>query len=113
MTNQDARNRLSEIIDEMNDLCADSEEIERYCYIDCIIDDREDEGLPPFTPEELKAAEEECDRRLAEVMAIEEKIDKLDYEYREIADKYGFSTYPKYNSWSQRYDEGWNFCWGS
>ena len=113
MTNQEARDRLSAIIGEMNDLCAEKEEIEGYCYIDCVIDDREDEGLPPFTPEELKAAEEECDRRLADVMAIEEKIDKLDDEYREIAHKYGFSVYPKYNGWINRYQEGGNFRWGA
>jgi len=68
-------NALNELLHELDDLGE--------TVIDCVIDAREEDGLPPFTPEELSAAEAECDRNGQKSDEIWDKINELRYEYQE------------------------------
>lgn len=89
MTLAEHNQSLRDIIDELNELCAEKENAGEY-IIDCVVDQRADDGLPPFTPEELAAAEAECGRVLSVVKAIVEKIDALREKYYELDGKYPY-----------------------
>lgn len=71
----------NEIIDEMNDLLRELEDVGE-TIIDCVIDAREDEGLPPMTPEEYALAVEECDRNAEKANAIDQRISDLRIDYK-------------------------------
>ena len=72
--------RKQEIIDRLNELESARNDVGEY-IIECVMDTREDEGLPPFTPEELKEAEEECDRNADILQRIEDEQHGLMEEY--------------------------------
>lgn len=95
---------IYEIIDALNECAAEIEDAGDW-IIDCVIDMREEDGLPPFTPEELKRAEAECDKNAEKVSAIEEKMDALREDYFGLTGKY-----PHYYEATNRY--GVNFSWG-
>ena len=90
-------NRENEIIDELNELAFERENTGDY-ILAVVVDSREDEGLPPFTPEELDAARKECDENCDKVNAIEKAMDKLLEEYRSITGKS-----PHYNELTDRF----------
>ena len=69
-----------EIVDKLNELLREEEDIGE-TVIDCVVDTREEEGLPPFTPEELLAAEAECDENGKKSDEIWSKINDLRFEY--------------------------------
>ena len=67
-----------------------------------VVDSREDEGLTPFTPEELDAVRKKCDENCDKVTAIEKAMDDLCEEYRSITGKS-----PHYNSLTDRFSVNW------
>ena len=91
------RDREDEIIDELNELAFERENVGEH-ILAVVVDSREDEGLPPFTPEELDAARKECDANCDKVTAIEKAMDELCEEYRSITGKS-----PYYNEWTDRF----------
>ena len=90
-----------EIIDALNECAADKEDAGEW-IIDCVIDQREEDGLPPFTPEELATAEAECDRIADIVIAISEKMESLRLDYILLTGKD-----PHYNEATNRYSIAW------
>lgn len=90
-----------EIIDALNECAAEIEDAGEW-IIDCVIDQREEDGLPPFTPEELAAAEAECGRVGETVSAIEDRISDLRIDYFALTGKY-----PHYNEATSRYSIAW------
>lgn len=90
-----------EIVEEMNDLLREQDDIGEY-FLDVVIDSRADEGLPPLTPEELAAAEKECDENLRRDNEIEAKLDDLRDKYFELTGHYPFrrnGIIPQYEVW--------------
>ena len=75
-----------EIIDALNECAAEIEDAGEW-IIDCVIDQREDDGLPPFTPEELAEAQAECDRVSEKVTALYDRIQELIGEYHILTGK--------------------------
>ena len=75
---------LSSIIDDLNECAAEMEDAGEW-NIECVIDQRADEGLPPFTPEELAKARADCDRVADIVQNLEQKMDDLLSAYYDIA----------------------------
>lgn len=88
---------VNEIIDALNECATEIEDAGEW-IIDCVIDRREEEGLPPFTPEELAAAEAECSRVGETVSAIEGRISDLCLDYLCLTGKY-----PHYDEAINRY----------
>ena len=74
------RDRTQQIIDELNELCAEENDVGE-AFIDVVIDARADEGLPPLTPEELIEEQKQCDKNAAHMIAIEDRICELYDEY--------------------------------
>jgi hypothetical protein len=93
--------KAAEIIDRLNELAAEKEDL-GYYIIECVVDQREDEGLPPFTPEELAEAAAECDRKADIVTAIEAQMDDLQEDYYLLTGKF-----PHYYEATNRYGENW------
>ena len=94
--------RLDEIIDELNDIERDIEYAGEY-IIDVVIDMREDEGLPPFSPEELAAATAECDRIGDKVQALEDRQRELMQEYFDLV-----GCAPHYYGLTARFARSWH-----
>lgn len=90
-----------EIIDALNECASEIEDAGEW-NIEVVTDALEDEGLPPFTPEELAAATEECDRIFDKVKSISDRMDELQAEYRSITGKS-----PHYHSTTNRYAIAW------
>lgn len=90
-----------EIVDALNECAAEIEDAGEW-IIDCVIDARADEGLPPFTPEELEAATAECDRIGNKVQEIENRMDDLRLQYFELCGKG-----PHYYDATNRYAINW------
>ena len=84
-------NRKQEIIEELNNLCAEEEDIGE-TFIDVVIDAREDEGLPPFTPDELAKAKKTCDENADKMIALESREHELQNEYFLLTGKYPVLT---------------------
>ena len=95
------KSTTAEIIDRLNELAAEIEDLGDY-IIDCVVDQREDEGLPPFTPEEYAEAAAECDRKADIVTAIEAQMDDLREDYYLLTGKL-----PHYYDATNRYGENW------
>lgn len=90
-----------EIIDALNECAAEIEDAGEY-ILECVIDIREDDGLPPFTPEELEHAKADCDRIAAKVTALEAKMDDLLRQYYALEGKS-----PHYYEATNRYGINW------
>lgn len=82
--------RKQEIIGELNELSAEYDDIGE-TFIECVIDMREDEGLPPFTEEELSFAQALCDENAEKANHIDNKMAELMTEYFIITGKYPVS----------------------
>lgn len=77
----------SEIIDELNCLCRELDAVD--CdIIEAVVDAREDEGLPPFTPEEYAEAEKQCDENGQLKESLWDKIHALCNEYNIMTGKW-------------------------
>ena len=90
-----------EIIDALNECAAEIEDAGEY-ILECVIDIREDDGLPPFTPEELETAKADCDRIAEKVTALEAKMDDLRRQYFALEGKA-----PHYYEATNRYGINW------
>ena len=90
-----------EILDAMNDLEAELEDLGP-TFIDLVIDSREDDGLPPLTPEELASAQSECDANADRATAIESAIDDLRLNFFELVGKF-----PHWSETVRRYSYPW------
>lgn len=80
MTRDEWNKRLDEIVDRINEIKAEIEDAGD-TFIELVIDVREDNNLPPFTPEELEATKKQCDKAAEIVQALET-------EERELIDEY-------------------------
>lgn len=90
-----------EIINMMNFYEAKIEDIGEYivdCAVDYAIWERNDEGLPPLTDDELKKIETQCKKNAAKVLKIQDKIDACKTEY---CNRYG--ALPHFYEGSQRW----------
>lgn len=87
----------NEIIDDMNDVLADIEDAGE-TFIDVLVDAREDEGLPPYTPEQIDILQKQCDENADKVTALEHRLDDLRYEYLDA-----FGKFPHYIAGWNRY----------
>ena len=94
--------RLNAIIDELNQCRADMEDVGE-TFIDLVIDEREDEGLPPFTPVELEEAKRKCDEAADAANALDNRMEELREEYFDMTGKY-----PHYCSGIDRYEHPWS-----
>lgn len=96
--------RTHQIINELNDLLRELDDVGE-TIIDCIVDCRADEGLPPLTPEEYAAAEAECDANAERAEAIWDSIHALQGEYYELVGEYpiyidsAIPSYREHFSW--------------
>lgn len=90
-----------DIINALNECACEIENAGEY-IIDCVIDQREADGIPPFTPGELDEAKAECDRIGEKVAAIEKKMQDLKTDYFMLTGKY-----PHYFEATNRYGIEW------
>lgn len=79
--------RINDILRELELLSQEFDELGP-TFIRVVVDSREDDGLPPFTPEELAAAKAECDRNADEANRIEQRMDELQEEFFAITGRY-------------------------
>lgn len=69
-----------EIADRINELYAMDEEL-GHIFIEMALEDREDNGLPAPTDEELRQLEIECEKNLAKSKEYTDEIDHLISDY--------------------------------
>ena len=76
-----------QIIDRLNEISAELDDVGE-SIIDCVVDTRADDGLPPFTPEELAEAEAECNRNAETEVALWTENHCLQEDYFLLTGKY-------------------------
>lgn len=79
-TEEDNEMTKEEIADRINELYAMDEEL-GHIFIEMALEDREDNGLPAPTDEELRQMQRECDENLAKSKAYTDEIESLISEY--------------------------------
>lgn len=84
MTWYEWNKRLDEIVDRINEIRTEIDDAGE-TFIELVIDEREDNDLPPFTPDELEAAKKECDKAAEIVQALEREEIELHEEYYDLA----------------------------
>lgn len=77
----------AQIINELNDLLRELDDVGE-TIIDCVVDSREDNDLPPLTPEEYSAAAAECAANAEKAEAIWDRIHGLQDEYDNLVGEY-------------------------
>lgn len=97
MLELDKWRQAENIIDKLNQCAAEIEDAGE-TFIECVIDARADEGLPPFTAEELATAKAECDRNADTVTDLEAEMDSLRLDYFGIT-----GSWPHYSDFTNRY----------
>ena len=72
-----------EIIKKLNELFTEKEEVGE-TEIECLIDYRTENGLPPFTPEELAEAEKTCKENRQRGEELINAMEDLCYKYHDL-----------------------------
>ena len=92
--------KKSEIIERLNELCTLQEDYGGAIFPEMVLEDREDEGLPPPTESELREIEKTCKENYDIYCKYGDEINKLEHEYEEL-----FDYRPYYNGFMNRYEE--------